>query len=419
MVVTKCLNTAVFMVFILVGKTGVDRIRACNADVVTRLARNESVPPPMRALRALRDAVLGSGEPAVFFVMLTNAALLRHSAAKDGSEPESVPFPGHVFVIERHIGGKYSVFQSYINQYDLSQHLTRHPEKLGMDRTAITHILEGLVDMLDRDVWTRGTSQFWKSFTGASDVHCRNFEGFSTRGRVLSCFRELPAAECNNHLLSLASQTLADISRAENEALGALGEAVGEESDLQRARFGNSVYGDAELFEVSAAYAHHTIRPLTHMEMKAEALQVISEINSLVYLQMKRIGKTTTKKTATKLLKIGLNDQLTDHGIKSKLALAPTVVLVHSPMCGHCAAMRPQWDAVVPRLVKRGINVIEVDAQTLRSARPGHIASILREDPSFKGVPHVVRVSPDMNRITQYTGANRDANSIYAWALGL
>jgi hypothetical protein len=95
-----------------------------------------------------------------------------------------------------------------------------------------------------------------------------------------------------------------------------------------------------------------------------------------------------------------------------------TVVLIHSPRCGHCVAMRPEWDTVVPRLLKMGLNVAEVDVQAMRGNTP--MAAALQKDPSFQGgVPHIVWMSGDMANLKPFDGMGRDAKSISAWGEAL
>ena len=67
-----------------------------------------------------------------------------------------------------------------------------------------------------------------------------------------------------------------------------------------------------------------------------------------------------------------------------------TLVLVHSPACGHCLRLRPAFDEASRALIGAGVQVIEIEAgamnQSMRDGNP--LASALSGN--FFGVPHMV-----------------------------
>jgi hypothetical protein len=99
------------------------------------------------------------------------------------------------------------------------------------------------------------------------------------------------------------------------------------------------------------------------------------------------------------------------------------IVLVYSPHCGHCSAMRGAWDNAVrsyvacPRSV--GTRVVEIDARTLAQAQQqqqqqqqedGDRAISAIAGPGYNGVPHIVRLMRGSPAPTLYDGDRSESS---------
>jgi hypothetical protein len=93
----------------------------------------------------------------------------------------------------------------------------------------------------------------------------------------------------------------------------------------------------------------------------------------------------------------------------------PTLVLVHSPGCGFCVALRGAFEATTAEVLRRGSNVIEIDARSLPYGQNASLARLIGE--SFTGgVPHILRLEPGGKSPTVYSG-NRSSSSMSQFTL--
>ena len=92
-----------------------------------------------------------------------------------------------------------------------------------------------------------------------------------------------------------------------------------------------------------------------------------------------------------------------------------TLVLVHSPMCGHCLRMRPAFDVAARALVGHGIQVVEIESSAMSGvSRDGNpLVQALGE--GYMGVPHVVLFGPRASWKRPYAG-DRSTASLVAFA---
>jgi hypothetical protein len=91
-----------------------------------------------------------------------------------------------------------------------------------------------------------------------------------------------------------------------------------------------------------------------------------------------------------------------------------TVVLVHSPSCGFCRQMRPNWDAAVPMMNGQGVHVLEVDRNTLGYAPGLPLSRTLSA--GMRGVPHILRIGPGAGDNSMYDG-DRSVSSLLSFAM--
>jgi hypothetical protein len=275
---TKCLNTAVMVMYLALGDGALTTTRQCDVETVRRRrrdsfqSRGRTIEDRAVAARLMRRVLLPPSVPSphpqaareLHYVMLTDGHMPRapHASAALGAgggasaAPEKTRyFPGHVFVIESFPGGggdrRFRLYQSYINQYDVVQHTAMMHSSNGGDvavpdigRGEIVRLMDGLVDMASRRLWTPETTAFWSWFARVPREHAAQFEGYVREGVILMCHRHVRADQCARTLRTLANRALKDTAPASATA------------DAQ-------VWGDASLYD-----ATNGAKPLTVREMR-------------------------------------------------------------------------------------------------------------------------------------------------------
>lgn len=93
----------------------------------------------------------------------------------------------------------------------------------------------------------------------------------------------------------------------------------------------------------------------------------------------------------------------------------PTLVLVHSPGCGFCVALREAFEATTAEVLKRGSNVVEIDARSLPYGQNASLARSIGES-FWGGVPHILRLVPGSKSPKVYNG-NRSSSSMSQFTL--
>ena len=262
-VTTKCLNTAVMMAYLLLGSDALRHTGQC--DVPNVRARHAHSPRTRQDVCAeLYEAVLDPADMShqLFYVMLTDGKMvtpladaqsmrggssspdarggrkaLRGPVQKggaDGSEPalqcpasssegRTETFPGHVFVIERVDGTSFHLYQSYIGQYTLTDHINGSKsaaegwsERFIMGRGDMQRLLRGLHDhvLVDGRAWSGASSQAWRALTHTTAEHTARFEGLAPcDGTLRPCFQQAPVQGCLDTLRSLVDTHMARLER--------------------------------------------------------------------------------------------------------------------------------------------------------------------------------------------------------------
>jgi hypothetical protein len=229
LITTKCLNTAVTLMYLTLGERALQHTRYCDVPVVLERSRKGG-PSRLVVYDGLRARVL---DPAatnhrVFYVMLTDAQL------------GAVYFPGHVFIMEVWTtrSGKrvVRIHQSYINAYRSNASGPRAPAK----------VLDEVHAILGSPTWDAKCVKAWKSLTG---VDSTKFLGCSTKGIEL-CFREadVPEGDCGVHLQRVVTAELAALKGADPAATWG---------------------GDPEIYRGS------DVTPLTNGQMRAELTAIL------------------------------------------------------------------------------------------------------------------------------------------------
>jgi len=285
---TKCLNTAVMMWYLFLGeRTDVmNAPETCDSKEVRERGMRErkrcgrtdewahNDTNPCVVVRRLRDSLLEPQEATqqvrtgsragdvkqvmkrtLYYVMLTTCKL-RPAREHAGPwwNPGGVPFPGHVFVVEK-VGGdcnRYNLFQSYINEYTLSGH-SIYNRSFAVSEAKIRDIMRGIERMYTEPTWSAETTAFWKRF---SHVDTSGYEGYRFCDESYVCFRTADTSNCVHHLARFLKQKLTEMSDALRSAPDA-------------------VYGDASRYNNTDDTGLHL---LSNREMREEIETMLAKI---------------------------------------------------------------------------------------------------------------------------------------------
>lgn len=198
---TKCLNTAVMIMYLMLGARALQTTRTC--DVQSVLQRP---PEPVHIVDDLARAV-SDGARSVFYVMITDGWLSR-------SAEDRAYFPGHVFVVETvpRVDIKrttFNLYQSYIGQYDLSGHIASNGS-LAVGKRRLSCLIRGVQAMARSRTWNKETSKFWKALTNVDESR---FEGYPLGDEVRVCYRRVDSDSCITNLTKLVDRTLIQLRR--------------------------------------------------------------------------------------------------------------------------------------------------------------------------------------------------------------
>jgi hypothetical protein len=179
---TKCLNTCVMLIYILVGMNSLKLTKKC--DVKYTIERNKYANHDITTLEKLHKCVFKKTKPderRLIYVLLSDGYYKNKELRKY--------FPGHVFIIEVY-GEEFAMYQSYINEYTLNESLRQFPEYKSIKRNHMkTHL--NLLDKITKPnfIWKKQHVDAWCRLT---QVKVDDLEGYSNvQSTVHICFKEI------------------------------------------------------------------------------------------------------------------------------------------------------------------------------------------------------------------------------------
>jgi hypothetical protein len=209
MITTKCLNTAVMMMYLFLGEAAKEPTKYCDTNVIrTRNGVQNSNATDRSIANALYDDVLSGTDHALFYVMITDSHIV-HEA-----DPTSKKyFPGHVFVIERIPPAspkervRFNLYQSYINAYNMAGYIKKN-NGLSMGRNLMEKHLNNLRLLAQSHVWTADTTKFWM---GLTKVDSSAFQGHVIEGKLMLCYQKVVPEGCVVKLHELVDREVAKL----------------------------------------------------------------------------------------------------------------------------------------------------------------------------------------------------------------
>ncbi len=232
---TKCLNTAVAVMYLFLGPRAMTLTQHCDTHLVRpryaslrqrakHVNDGSKFNPSTFVLRTCRDEVFKRSEDRyLYYLMITDAML-------PNARGSQTLFPGHVCVLEKmHDGNGFNLFQSYINQYDLRQYYHKNVQSFNVPSALIVRIFDELDKLLcNGGVWSSSTTRLWYDFT---HVNAQDFEGLTFGGNVHFCYQRARASDCTDHLKKILNAKNLGISR---DTWGAAIDALKLDLDMEK-----------------------------------------------------------------------------------------------------------------------------------------------------------------------------------------
>jgi hypothetical protein len=248
---TKCLNTAVMLVLFFLGKKGLSLASACDTREVIR--RNKiGIDKNATILNSLKLQLFSHREKkrTIYYILLSDG----YFPTKQDSST-TVYFPGHVFVLEKiwHLKDKkhyFNFYQSYINQYDLKQHIANNKGlELSLEKTK--QLIENLEYVLSSTTWDVESIKRWKDMTFVDTPELLNSKSHEN---FFLCFRKAKSDECLGRIKFYVGQKLKLLKSIPSDKC-------------------DDVYGNKELYEESSI-------ALTNRKMKLDLERLLKKIQA-------------------------------------------------------------------------------------------------------------------------------------------
>jgi len=236
---TKCLNTAVMIMYFMAGKRGVKASQVCDCATIRETSLLKADPyQNTRVCKSLARAILDEATTReLIYILITDADFDNHY------------FPGHVIVIEKFPNKTYHMYQSYINQYDLNGY-HEHNKSFVVHHERMQSILRSLYYvMCEADTWDENCVQIWKDITF---VDTSSMLGTYIKNRFFLCFKKMKALHCIKNIERYAKKKLRSIPD------------------------NNEVYGNTALYS-------RTVRALTNSEIKHHLQSLVPDIKRYKY----------------------------------------------------------------------------------------------------------------------------------------
>lgn len=228
LITTKCLNTAVMMMYLFLGETATTITHECDVSIVQDRVRRRLDPPSAHIADALVHDMMSGSERALYYIMMTdgemsiprpapnaNANAKRNTNAKiiANAHPKPPPapyFPGHVFVVERIDRTRFNLYQSYINEYDMTQYVDTCGS-LSVGRARMERLVKGMHMLMTKNTWDAECSEFWMDLTQVGAPAANKFMGGAVKGAIHFCYRRVYTRHCVANLRILLQSSLEEL----------------------------------------------------------------------------------------------------------------------------------------------------------------------------------------------------------------
>ncbi len=220
---TKCLNTSVMTMFLLLGNKGLKRSEYCSVQNIRKRVSDNNLKrkDDIMNFNKLIDDIFSKKEKYRYFyyIMITDGEMVQNTIkSRFNTKPQNdAYFPGHVFVIEKipcNNTNKYKLYQSYINEYDLEGHYEKNENSMDISESKLKDILEkGTKQIFINSEWDQNISNYWKELT---HVDANQFNGYSTNN-LKFCYQKVQVNSCYKILMDFVNYSISEIDKNPNK----------------------------------------------------------------------------------------------------------------------------------------------------------------------------------------------------------
>ena len=205
--ITKCLTTAVMMMFLYIGKNVIPKARYCDVSSINERFKSTSQNENKMHMKKLYNDILEPSEKtrSLYYILLTDGTFRVR-----GSD-DTRYFPGHVLVIEKfklaHSRNPvYYIYQSYINKYDLNRWYDMNDNEVYVTMTKMRYLMHQLGYLLNASVWDVRCEECWADLTGLKKNH--EFMNCEIRDIILMCWFKEDISTCSQVLQNMLNEKL-------------------------------------------------------------------------------------------------------------------------------------------------------------------------------------------------------------------
>lgn len=194
---TKCLNTAIMLMFFLIGNKGLNIADACDSRAVTTRHTNGQEDNEI-IIKSLYKQLFSKRERSrtIYYILMTDGYFPQANTS-NGTKY----FPGHVFLLEKiydstiqqHV---FYFYQSYINKYTLNDHIRMNKGlKISLQKTK--QLINDLSEVIKAQTWDKENVRRWYQMTFADSSDLQNAQ---SHNRFYLCFRKTKTTTCLQRL---------------------------------------------------------------------------------------------------------------------------------------------------------------------------------------------------------------------------
>lgn len=202
--VTKCLNTSIIIIYLLFRRRlGVHRMKYCDT-TNTRERIERGVDNFERNIRKFEQQLFSnrktSSTSIFFYVMLTDSHEFVYPSRHSMSSKKGPYFPGHTFLIEKHPTNKFTIYQSYINEFDLHTFMSSNG-CIILTNDQVKDMVSTITHMCDHNgghEWDIHVNEQWKRLTGVDGT---KFMGVKMKG-VHFCYKRFTTKQALKNINS-------------------------------------------------------------------------------------------------------------------------------------------------------------------------------------------------------------------------
>lgn len=245
---TKCLNTAVMLsIFMLGKKKGIEIANYCDTEM-TKKRHGENLETNTSIISNFKVDILDKKAQYryLYYILLTDGKFPHANSSKDPAF-----FPGHVFILEK-IPSKdepyFYFYQSYINNYDLKDHIKKNNNSLKLSYEHTKNLLDNLEYILESEIWDSKCIEAWKSFTFADTSNMLNSQ---SKGNFFLCIRKAKVVDCLKHIEKYT---------------------INKIKDIDKVPLNNKIYGDISLYDMSQ-------KPLSVKQMSKKLHKLYDDVS--------------------------------------------------------------------------------------------------------------------------------------------